>query len=324
MQMSSDAVVPGSRLWGKTAAPGRVLPGAFAIFGGVAGLFAIFAAGAFRDAARDVSPLAPALATLIVGALAGVFLGRFAWSADRELPAEVTAIRVGGVSVAAGAVSGGLVGGLTWGAAGVLRFALGGALVGALFFPGCLAVFRASVRSARARHGSLVASADARTVVSTLLAGGALLAATQVPALLQVSPSVHLHPLVQAGASLLVCLGATGAIIALRRRDARDRKALESAIEGDAFFEKVDDPRSIAADAVDLGIGDDHFASSGAQGYRSAASEVKLRGSVAAARSAFQECERSRYYALLLATFALVEVAGAIVLRISEMQGGLP
>lgn len=313
------AQAPENRSWvAKAIPPERVLPVALALFGAVAGLFAILAVGAFRPAARDVVPLAPLLSTAAVGAVAGLVLAGLQRS-GRELPTEVVVVRTGATSVLGGVVSGALVALFTWGFEGVPRFALGGALVGLLFQPGCHAVFRASVKAARARNGSLVADADRRTVVSTLVAGAALLSATQVPALLTVSTSTHLHPLAQATTSLLVCVAAVAIILRLRKGDARGRAALDGASQEAAWLESVEEARVVAPDAVDLGLGEQHFAQVAGAGYRSVAGEVKLRGSVACAERAFDECDRARHYALLGAAFALVQVGGALLLRATDL-----
>ncbi len=310
---------PVNRWWVIQAIPPeRVLPVALALFGAVAGLFAILAVGAFRPAAREVSPLAPLLTTALVGALAGLAL-RALQRSSGELPTEVVVVRTGATSVVGGALSGGLVGLLTWGPEGVPRFALGGALAGLLFQPGCHAVFRASVKAARARHGSLVADADRRTVVSTLIAGAALLSVTQVPALLSVATSTRMHPLVQASASLLVCVAAVVIIGRLRKADARGRAALDGASQSAVWLESVEEARVVAPDAVDLGLGEQHFAQVAGGGYRSVAGEIKLRGSVADAQRAFDECDRARHYALLCAAGALVQVGGVILLRATDL-----
>lgn len=302
------------------AAP--MLSRAFALFGAAAGLFAILTLGGFRDAAREVLPLAPLIVTAIIGALAGVVLGRIPTHDGRDLPLEAAVVRVGGTSVVAGALSGAIVGWATWGEDGVSRFAVGGAVVGALLYPGCNAVFRAAVRSTRARHGSLVAAADRRTVTSTLLAGAAVLAALQIPALLQVTLSERLPPLTQAAASLVTCLAAVAVILRLRRNDARDREALEGAGQNETFLERVEDPLGDARPTLDLGVGDGYFAHGASRGYRAAPGAADLRGSVASARAAFAECERARHHALLVSAGALVQVAGAIALRATELFAG--
>lgn len=300
----------------------RVLPLALAAFGGVAGLFAILALGAFRPAALEVFPLAPWLTTAAVGTVAGLALARLQ-EASRDLPTEVIVVRTGATSVVGGAVSGGLVGLLTWGPEGIARFAMGGALLGLLLQPGCHAVFRAATRATRARQGSLVADADRRTVVSTLTAGAALLAATQVPALLTLSISSYLSPMVQTVGSLLVCLGALAIIVRLRERDRRGRAALDEASREATWLEPASEERELPKDALDLGLGDQHFASALRGGYRSraGAAEVRLRGSVDDARTAFDECERARHRALLCAAFATVQLLGVALLRATQLLG---
>jgi hypothetical protein len=306
---------------GASMSPKRFLPLAFALFGGVAGLFAILALGAFREPARSVLPLTPLIATSLIGVLAGKLLAGMQWqpggaTASFEMPFEVTLIRVGGVTMLAGAASGAVVGFATWGTDGVARFAMGGAALGLLSYPGCHAVFRAAVNAARARHGSRVAEADMRTVGSTLLAGAAALSATQVPALLKVTPSTFLHPVVQASCSLVVCVAAVIAIVRMQRKDAQLQSTLPSLSQTEGF-EVVTEPLAIAADAVDLGLGDEHLAQAG--GYRAQASEVKLRGSIVGARAAVAQSVRARHYALLIAASALVQVSGAIAMRLSDL-----
>jgi hypothetical protein len=301
----------------------RVLPVAFAAFGGVAGLFAILALGALRPAALEVFPLAPWLTTAIVGAAVGLALARLhqAGQVGRDLPTEVIVVRTGATSVVGGAVSGGLVGFLTWGPDGVDRFAMGGAIVGLLLQPGCHAVFRAAVRATRARRGSLVADADRRTIVSTLTAGAALLAATQVPALLTLSISSHLSPLVQAVGSLLVCALAVALIVRLGAHDRRGRAALDEASREATWLEPASEEREPTKNALDLGLGDQHFATAARGGYRTQPGEVRLRGSIADAQTAFDECDRARHRALLCATFALVQLVGVVALRAPELLG---
>jgi hypothetical protein len=304
----------------RTGVQRRMLPIAFALFGGTAGLFAVLALGAFREAARGVWPLAPLLATSVIGFVAGKVLAGMPWPEDDSVPFELALLRVGITSMLAGAASGAAVAFGTWGLEGVPRFALGGAAVGLLFYPGCHAVFRASIKSARARHGSLVAAADQRTVVSTLLAGAALLSATQIPALLKVLPSSYLSLFWQAGFSLVVSGAAVAAILRMQAQDAALQVTLADALQGEAWFEAVSDPQSIAHDAVDLGIGDEHLAHGSDGRYRAQANEVKLRGSIAGARAAIAESIRARHYALLASVSALVQITCAIVLRLGEFK----
>ena len=104
----APAPAPAAQLGGTRQSPERVLPRAFALFGGAAGLFAILTLGAFREPAREVLPLAPLIATAAVGALAGLVLGRLQPKDGHELPFEVALVRVGATSTVAGALSGAL------------------------------------------------------------------------------------------------------------------------------------------------------------------------------------------------------------------------
>ncbi|HEY2366931.1 MAG TPA: hypothetical protein VGH87_11120, partial [Polyangiaceae bacterium] len=152
----------------------------FAVFGAAAGIFAILGIGAFREPAREVSPLAPMIVTAGAAAVAGEVLRRWRRLHDPALAREALVLWVAIISSIAGGVSGGVVGFLTWGEDGFTRFAVGGAVVALAFVPSCLVVFDAATRAGRARLGSLVAATDARTVTSTVFAGVAFAGATQV------------------------------------------------------------------------------------------------------------------------------------------------
>src|SRR5262249_38670214 len=147
---------------------------------------------------------------------------------DPMLAREALVLWVAVVAGIAGGVSGGLVGFVTWGGDGFVRFAFGGAAVALAFVPSCLVVFDAAKRAARGRHGSLVAETDRRTVMSTMLAGVAFAGATQVPAVLSANVSHALTPLAQVALSFVACLGSFLAILLLRMRDRRARAALEA------------------------------------------------------------------------------------------------
>ena len=177
------------------------LAGPFAAFGAAAGLFAARGAGGFRPAARDVSPLVPMLVTALAGAAVGLILRAWPRLQDPRLSRDALVLAVGGLIATAGAASGSVVGALTWGESGVLRFALGGISAGVLFTPSALVVFDAARRAGRGRHGSLVADTDRRTVLSTVLSGVAFAAAMQVPAILAMQASAHVPPLAKSGLS---------------------------------------------------------------------------------------------------------------------------
>lgn len=294
----------------------------FATFGAAAGFFAILAIGAFRPAARSVSPYLPMLVTAAAGGVVGTALRRWSHLQESHLPRETVATWIAVLVAIAGAVSGGVVGYTMWGDDGVMRFFVGGAIVGLVFTPSCLVVFDAARRAGRGRHGSLVAGTDARTVLSTVLAGIAFAAATQVPAVLAAQASSHLTPLLQFSLSTLTCLGATAGIVVLQRRDCADAAALEAFTKESAWLDRVaserapDEPDGLPKGAVDLGLGDDQWAR-GDKSYRSSGrADVLVKGSVADANAAFEECAQRRHRSLLVAVSALTAVSMSLLLRL--------
>jgi hypothetical protein len=292
----------------------------FAVFGAAAGLFAILGIGAFREPAREVSPLAPMIATAVVAALAGEVLRRWRRLHDPTLAREALVVWVSVIAGLAGGASGGIVGLLTWGADGFVRFALGGAGAALAFVPSCLVVFDAARRAGRARHGSLVAATDRRTVISTVLAGVAFAGATQVPAVLSLNTSAALPPLAQVGLSLFACLGSTIAIVLLQRRDRRARAALEAHAKDMNWLERApaDELEITASSPVDLGLGDDRWARTTDATYRSSGRpDVVLRGSVERALAAFDECARRRHRSLVVAACGLTATSVSFALRLS-------
>jgi hypothetical protein len=304
-------------------APFPSLAKPFAAFGAAAGLFAILALGSFRDAARDVSPLAPMLVTAGVGALVGVTLRSWRRLHSPLLAREAVILWVAIITGLGGAVSGGIVGLLTWGADGFARFAAGGAAVGLVFVPSCLVVFDAARRAGRGRHGSLVAATDRRTVLSTVLAGIAFAGATQVPAVLSANVSNDLEPLLQVGLSLVVCLGATVAILVLQRRDRGARASLDAVAKDAAWLDRApdgdaDDPLGAANGAVDLGMGREQWTRDTDANYRlSGRPDVLVKGSIELATAAFEECARRRHRSLLVAACGLTAVSVSFALRLS-------
>jgi len=295
----------------------------FAVFGAAAGLFAMLGVGAFREPAREVSPLAPMIVTAAVAAAAGEVLRRWRRLHDPTLAREALVLWVAIISGLAGAASGGVVGFVTWGADGFVRFALGGAAVALAFVPSCVVVFDAARRAGRARHGSLVAATDGRTVTSTVFAGVAFAGATQVPAVLSANTSTALPPLAQVGLSLVACLGSTIAIVLLQRRDRGDRAALEAHAAEMNWLERapegeLDVASPAAQEPVDLGLGADRWARTTDATYRSSGRpDVVLRGSVERAIAAFDECAHRRHRSLVVAACALTAVSVAFALRLS-------
>ena len=293
----------------------------FAVFGAAAGLFAILGIGAFREPAREVAPLAPMIVTAGAAACAGEVLRRWRRLHDPKLAREALVLWVAVISALAGAASGAVVGFVTWGADGLVRFALGGALVSLAFVPSCLVVFDAARRAGRARHGSLVAATDARTVTSTVLAGVSFAGATQVPAVLSANTSVALPPLVQVGLSVAACLGSTIAIVLLQRRDRAARAELEAHAGEMQWLERANEDEPVASHAkepIDLGLGADRWARTSDATYRSSGrNDVVLRGSMERAVAAFDECAQRRHRSLVVAAAGLTAVAVSFALRVS-------
>jgi len=223
----------------------------------------------------------------------------------------------------AGAASGGVVGFVTWGPDGFFKFALGGAAVALAFVPSCLVVFDAARRAGRARHGSLVAATDRRTVTSTVLAGVAFAGATSVPAVLSANTSDALPPLVQVGLSLAACLGSTIAIVLLQRRDRGARAALEAHAAQMHWLERAPEGEEILASSsaeqpIDLGLGGDRWARTSDATYRSSArSDVVLKGSMESAIAAFDECALRRHRSLIVAACGLTAVCVSFALRLT-------
>jgi hypothetical protein len=290
----------------------------FALFGGAAGLFAIFALGAYREAAREVLPLVPLVVTAGVGAAVGVSLQKWQRLHDPQVAREVVVLRVAALMAAAGCVSGGAIGLLTWGVDGVVRFALGGAAVALLFTPSCLVVFEAARRAGRGRLGSLVATTDARTVKSTVLGGIAFAAATQVPAILSAQTSSALPPLLQVGLSLVTCFAATMGIVVLQGRDRAARTTLDGFARDRSLAEAESSENESPEAALDLGLGAQQWTKGGASHYRSSArADVLVKGSIVEATAAFDECARRRHRSLLVAACGLTAVTVSFGLRLS-------
>jgi hypothetical protein len=292
----------------------------FAAFGAAAGLFAILALGSFREAARDVSPLAPMIATAAVGAVVGIVLRNWRRIHSPLLAREALVLWISIITATAGLVSGGIVGLVTWGADGLARFAVGGAFVGLVFAPSCLVVFDAAKRAGRGRHGSLVAATDRRTVLSTVLGGVAFAGATQVPMILTANNSNELAPLFQVGLSFAATIGATAAIMFLQRRDRTARAAIDSFEKDAAWLDRVDDAggEALPPAAVDLGIGADNWTRTTDANYRmNGKSEVLVKGSIADAVAAFDECARRRHRSLIVAACGLTAVSVTFALRLA-------
>jgi len=295
----------------------------FAAFGGAAGLFAILALGSFRPAAREVSLLTPAILTAIVGGIAGIVLRRWSRLYEPMLARDALYVRVGMITALAGAAAGGLIGLFTWGPDGFIKFAGGGILVGLCFLPSCLVVFEAARRAGRGRHGSLVAATDRRTVHSTVLGGLAFASATQIPSLLNLEASNDLTPLAQALLSIVVAGGSVIGIAVLQWRDKKANVALEQLKKDAAWLDRVlpeteEEENRAAAAQTDLGLGSDQWTKTTDNTYRSSGrADVLVKGSIADAAKAFEECIQRRHRSLMVAAASLTAVSVSVALRLS-------
>jgi hypothetical protein len=154
-----------------------------------------------------------------------------------------------------------------------------------------------------------------------VLAGIAFAGATQVPAVLSANVSKALAPLLQVALSLVVCLGATIAIVVLQRRDRRGRASLEALAKDAAWLERAptgDDDAPAGDAAVDLGVGADRWARMSDATYRTnGRPDVLVKGSIERATAAFDECARRRHRSLIVAACGLTAVSVSFALRLS-------
>jgi hypothetical protein len=300
--------------------PGLALP--FALVGASAGLFSVLGLAAVRDTARSTSPIVAAAVATLAGAIAGAVLRRWPRLYDPLVAMDGVVLRVAAVVLPAAGFVGAVVGGTTWGEAGLLPCAAGGALCGLAFLPSCVAVLGAAKRAMRARHGSLVADADRRTAWGSLLGVVAIAALAQAPALALGRVSELLHPLAQVGLSLVVGAVCAVALFALRALD-RAGHARLGAIASDAvWLERADVGANGDAEsgAVDLGLGDERWSRSPHLAtYRSASrNDVVLRGSVEDALAAFGDAIRRRRRALAAAVATVLLTAAAFACGAEE------
>jgi hypothetical protein len=261
----------------------------FAIVGLAGGWLSV---GLLANPLVRIIPARNQTAAAVLGAFAGVLLGallerkvadRGAWG-DRPL----TLLQLAVLVIAGGAFTGGGVGlvevGSMW---AVLTGALNGGLASIAFVPVCALVFAAALRADRARHGSIVASADRRAVHGIL--AGALSVTTLAGALdATASRYAKLGALPHAGAAMAIAaaLVVAGVLLADVRAFARVARLAACDLEQRDPSEARD---AATVPAIDLGLGDDVRARLGkvATAYRSRARPVAmLMGSVASARAA--------------------------------------
>ncbi len=157
-------------------------------------------------------------------------------------------------------------------------------------------------------------------MLSTVFAGIAFAAATQIPAILTAQTSKAMPPLFQVVLSIGGCLAATIAIVVLQRRDRAARTALETFAKDSAWLDEAEAPEdgeALPDKAVDLGIGAEHWSRSSDSHYRnSGRPEILVKGSIAEATAAFDECARRRHRSLLVAAAGLAAVSASFALRL--------
>ena len=281
----------------------------FALVAATAAFFSVFALAAAFWTMQETSPLVPAIFAVVPGALAGGALRRwrrlYATFASEGERRRCVAL----VVVVAGASIGAVLGLATWGTDAVGPCLVGGALTSLAFVPSALAVHGASMRAARARHGSIVAEVDRRSVMVTVLSCVTFATLTQSPALAVGHTSFLLHPFVQPLLSSAVAVACALSTAWILRSDRRAKTSLEALGREVPWLDRTDATADDdAAAALDLGLGDDRWSrSSAAATYRIASRpEVILRGSVNDALRAIDDALAQRRRALTFSAVASI------------------
>jgi TPR repeat protein len=202
--------------------------------------------------------------------------------------------------VLGGAVAGAALAALTWRTReGVFGCGFGGVACGLTFLPICAVVVAAARRAARARLGSLVASADARTMWSTAITAvgvSTLLATADWPASMDATVP---RPI----AALAIAMSAGLAMIALLAFDLRawaELRRIEHARSHMVALSPENDDDTPAPE-IDLGLGNELVVALERQGYAFRSSEriaARTRGSPAASRVALRSALRGKMVGL--------------------------
>lgn len=294
----------------------RLAP-SFALFGAAAGFFTVLAFGAFHYGSQFVHPGVAALAAALSGALFGALLRRSDALRSPFIARENLLIRLGVAVAVTGALAGLGTATITLALdpaktppSTLVDSTIAGTFVGAALLPACAVVFRAALRSARARDGSLVSRADRGRVRLVLFTTLSILALGGLPAIALDRPSFALGAQVQFALSLglpLACaaLVAWSALASLRAE--RELRVLARTRETCAPAEARD---AAAPDLADLGLGDEHWSQVRVgHAYRGAREgSVVLRGNVDEARAALRENRASALRSLVLSTVAAAGV----------------
>lgn len=276
----------------------------FAAIGASAGLFVMLGIGAVRPHLDDGPILFTTVVSLVVGAAIGAILTR--WRAlDRPLVApELRVIGLTAVLALGGAVVGLCVGIQCWDEVSPQAVG-GGALLALVFAPSCHAILEAARRSRRARHGSIIAAADRRTIFTTFFAGLAATTLVTLPAFLSGNASTVVHTPSQVAVAVFVALiGLVGVGVAwvLDRKGMRSlRTFADQAADLEPAHEGTAD-----AQAIDLGLGDEAWTKRRAATYRTSdRGAALLRGSLDEALTAMRETSWRRGRAALLCLVAI-------------------
>lgn len=276
-----------------------------ALLGALAAFFSVLGIAAVMRDARFTPPAPALLAGGLFGGLAGVVLRRWRRLHDPWLPQErqrvlialvvgLTGALIGFVVVGYSAVEWGLSANTGWIQAGF--GALSGVACSLLFIPGAVFIVAASARATRARHGSIVAAADRRSVWSTTLAAIAAAPVVAVPATAVGYVSFSLGRVLQPAAIVGATVLAAVALIVLEVIEIRARSVFERVVSVIDELEPAHDGDATGVQTRDLGLGEGGFSKlSLRDAYRGARhAEVALRGDPDEARVAFDEARSRR------------------------------
>lgn len=282
--------------------PSFVLP--FTIVGASAGwLAAALCDNPILDATPSHASWLAAICSGAIGGLLGAALQRKcapreAWVSTQGMWIQVTfAVLVGGAT--SGAITGGLAFGNERGATSGALAGLGAAIV---FVPVCALVIAASRRAARARLGSIVASADRRELWALMAAALAVTTAAAYPDwMARRWPAVALGMAASALAAVMVLLAWDGLAARALRQVAEDAERMELRENGEVEAEGT-------VPSLDLGLGDEVRAqmARSAAAYRGRDRAASLLvGSLDEARTALRHAVFKKIAAAAVAVLAL-------------------
>lgn len=280
----------------------------FAVLGAAATWFCVLGVAFFVRDAQFTSPWpAPAVGAVIAAAAGGV-LRRWRGLHHPDLPNDRRLLRIALVVGVAGALIGAAVTG--WTARGAFEALMGGVsgvACAIIFVPGASFVVEAAARATRARHGSIVAGADRRTIWGTTLAATAIAPVVAVPAIVAGRINFALDAVQALGSVVIGALVALMALASLEMVEHRARARLEAAIADASDLEPATATDVVAAGARDLGIGEAGRARIRLRdAYRGARhAEIVLRGDADQARHALDDAVARRRRACVVAVVAL-------------------